>query len=409
MARCTRLVPLLVALAPVLAAMDIPTVDIHGFASQGYLFSTKNNYLAQSQDGSVEYNEFGINFSADVTDDLRMGLQIFARDLGELGDDQPVLDWALADYHRSDLLGVRVGKVKQPFGLYNESRDIDLARNGVLLPQSVYTEKFRDAAASFIGIDLYGRLPGGPMGSVDYQLYGGGNSYEDNNSIAQAFEEPTALDPLDPSLLYQRVNIDRTRVKYLYGGQLIWNTPLEGLRLGASLASLSIKLDGTVTQTRFFGPPTPVTFVLPTSFEVSHLFIGIASAEYTFRDLTLAAEFSRSDGDVLVQGAEIQGINSDGWYVSAAYRFNPWFELGAAYSGYVSQRHDWSYTDPRSYQEDATLSARFDINPHWIFKLEAHGMRGAALVDRSDNLDGDGNESFDERWLFFAAKTTVSF
>ncbi|MBA3685401.1 MAG: hypothetical protein H0W72_09190 [Planctomycetes bacterium] len=388
-------------------AMEVPTVDIHGFASQGYLYSTKNNYLVMSQDGSTEYNEFGINFSSDLTDDLRLGIQIFARDLGELGNDQPVIDWAVADYHYSDLIGVRFGKVKQPFGLYNESRDIDLARTSVLLPQSVYTEGFRDAAASFIGIDFYGRLPGGPVGSVDYQLYGGGNSFEDNNSIAQAFEEPVAT----PPGVTRSVVIDKTRVKYLYGGQIIWNTPLDGLRLGGSLTAVSVHLDGTVTLIIPSGPPPspPTNIITPTTFALPNLFVGIASAEYTWRDLVLAAEYSRTDGDIIVDGTPVAGINSSGWYVSAAYRFNPWFELGAAYSVYASHREDWSYTDPRSYQEDATLSARFDINPHWIFKLEAHGMRGAALVDRSDNTNDNGSESFDEHWLFFAAKTTVSF
>ncbi len=391
-----------------IAAMDVPPVDIHGFASQGYLYSTKNNYLAMSQDGSAEFNEFGINFATDITNDLRLGMQIFARDLGDLGNDQLTLDWANADYHYSDMAGVRIGKIKLPLGLYNESREIDLARTSVLLPQSVYIEKFRDAISSFIGIDLYGRLPAGPIGSFDYQVYGGGNNFSDDSSVVQAFEEPAAT---TFPVLSQSFDFSDTTVKYLYGGQLLWNTPVPGLRMGASLFAISFSLEGTSTVNFFNGTGTQ-TSVLPAMAEVPNLKVATASIEYTWRDLVLASEYLRLDADVDIDvggTTTSQVLNWDGWYVSAAYRFTPWFELGASFSHYVTDRGDWSRSDPRSHQEDAALSARFDVNEHWLIKLEGHGMQGAALVRRGDNLNDDGSESFDDDWLFFAAKTTVNF
>ena len=48
-----------------------------------------------------------------------------------------VLDWAAADYKFNDRLGVRFGKVKTPWGLFNETQDIDPSYIWALLPQSV--------------------------------------------------------------------------------------------------------------------------------------------------------------------------------------------------------------------------------------------------------------------------------
>ncbi len=48
-------------------------LQIHGFAAQGFLYSTKNNYMApNSKDGSFEFNEFALSFSAQPTPDLRI-------------------------------------------------------------------------------------------------------------------------------------------------------------------------------------------------------------------------------------------------------------------------------------------------------------------------------------------------
>src|SRR5258708_2307140 len=101
------------------------SVEIHAFVSQGFLVSTANNYLAYSKTSSFESTEAGINFNKSLTDKLRVGLQLFGRKLGPLGDYSLKLDWFFLDYRLKDWLGLRAGRVKIPFGLYNDSSDID--------------------------------------------------------------------------------------------------------------------------------------------------------------------------------------------------------------------------------------------------------------------------------------------
>jgi len=59
-------------------------IDIHGYISQGFMYSNHNNYLADTEKGTFQFNELGINFSDDLTDRLRIGIQLAARDLGEM-------------------------------------------------------------------------------------------------------------------------------------------------------------------------------------------------------------------------------------------------------------------------------------------------------------------------------------
>src|SRR3569833_779458 len=112
-------------------------VVFHGFASQGYIKSSNGNQypVSDSADGSFNFNDFGINFSKQLSPELRVGMQLFAQSRGNLGKDVVTVDWAYGDYRYQDWLGVRVGKVKIPLGLYNTSRDNDALRNPILLPR----------------------------------------------------------------------------------------------------------------------------------------------------------------------------------------------------------------------------------------------------------------------------------
>src|SRR5712692_7441501 len=93
---------------------ELLSIEVHGFASQGFIKTTDNNYLAHSKDGSFEFTEAGINFTKELTDKLRFGLQLFGRKLGPTGDYNAKLDWFYVDYRWADWLGLRAGRVKLP-------------------------------------------------------------------------------------------------------------------------------------------------------------------------------------------------------------------------------------------------------------------------------------------------------
>ena len=81
-------------------------VQIHGFASQGFVYTNTNNWLTMnSSQGSAAFTDFGVNVSTSVTDKLRVGAQLYDRNLGQLGQYHPSLDWAAGLPFR-ELVGV---------------------------------------------------------------------------------------------------------------------------------------------------------------------------------------------------------------------------------------------------------------------------------------------------------------
>jgi hypothetical protein len=207
-----------VALAVPVGAVELAEVDIHGFISQGYLWSDENNFLsAETEDGSMEFNELGINFSKQVTDYLRIGVQFFSRDLGKTGNNSIVVDWAYGDYRWKDWLGFRVGLMKMPHGLYNDIRDQDMLRTAILLPQSVYPEIQRDYYTRMWGGEIYGNIFTDKLGSFSYRaLVGTHNPDTENSGLAIEIEGGGFI------------NVDRFNHGIQYSGGFQWNTPIEG-------------------------------------------------------------------------------------------------------------------------------------------------------------------------------------
>ncbi|MGL1901104.1 MAG: hypothetical protein OCC49_03125 [Fibrobacterales bacterium] len=150
-----------------------PPVDIHGTISQTAIYAVDNHYLySGTKDGSFDFTEIYINFSSQLSDRLRMGMQLSSRNFGELENFEPKIDWAFGDYRLVPEFGFRIGQVKLPFGIYNESRDVDLAKQTIVLDQGVYPEDLRLLITSVSGGSLYGIATLGNF-DFDYQAYGG--------------------------------------------------------------------------------------------------------------------------------------------------------------------------------------------------------------------------------------------
>jgi len=87
------------------------TVQVHGFASQGFIYTNDNNWLTMNtSQGSAAFTDFGLNMSTQITDKFRIGAQGYDRDLGQLGQYHPSLDWAVADYRFKSWFGSGAAK-----------------------------------------------------------------------------------------------------------------------------------------------------------------------------------------------------------------------------------------------------------------------------------------------------------
>ena len=392
---CGLLLLLLLRATPARAGdgpLSLP-VDVHGFVSQGFFITTDNNYLARSKRGTFEFNEVGLNFTKSITDDLRVGMQLFARDLGPTGNYKPQFDWFYLDYHFRDWLGLRAGRTKLPFGLYNEDSDIDAARVPILLPQSVYPTTQRDFLLAQTGFELYGYVPLGGASAFDYRLYGG-TIFVDNTTLAA------------PGATVR--NID---VPYLAGGRAMWHTPLDGLRAGGSVQALRLNVDYTFDAPTLAvlkqGGVVPANFDGIFKYEVPAL-LWVASVEYAAHDILLAAEYSRwnlgySTDPAIVPDGEVTATR---WYVMGSYRAASWVSPGLYYSLFQNGLPGPNTRD--KYQQDAAFTLRFDITQNWLVKLEEHYMRGTASLTAGLN-SGQSPATLTRDWGVFMLKTTAYF
>jgi hypothetical protein len=374
------------ATAAELGSPDAPlSVETHGFVSQGLIKTTANNYLAQSASdhGSLEFTQVGINFTSQLTDKLRVGVQLFAEKLGPVGTYSAKMDWFYLDYLWRDWLGMRAGRVKLPFGLYNDTSDIDSARVPVLLPPSVYPATKPNFFLAQTGVELYGFINLRKAGALDYLLYTGSIYIDLSSEPGAAAENAQFSNP------------------YLVGGRLLWETPLDGLRVGGSIQKLRLYLSATI-------PATAATPAIPLTDSVPAL-LWIASLEYAAHDLLVAAEYgrTRSRVDSNIPAFSVPTTVGESSYVMTAYRVRPWLQPGVYYS-LAFPNVDFRTRSRADMQHDVAATLRFDINAHWIVKLEGHYMHGTAGLDPTLN-GGASLDTLAKDWGLFLAKTTAYF
>ena len=381
-----------------------PAVAVHGFVSQGAFKSTGNDYLGHSKRGSLEFTEAAVNFSTEPVDRLRIGAQLFARDVGPVGDLKLGIDWAFVDYAYRPWLGLRAGRVKIPFGIYNEFSDVDSARLPILLPQGVYPIRSRDLLLAQTGFALYGTYDFESAGSLDYQAYFG-SLFVDQRLAASGISEINGVDS-----------------RYIAGGQLLWRPPIEGLRLGGSVlfadVAFNLTLDEATKDALIASGQAPADFDgrFSVAFEPAALWLG--SLEYVFDDWQLTAEYSRWVQEVnssLQAVSPDRTIDSERFYGMASYHVTDAFEAGLYYAVTFANTDDRGGDGPQyvdadgrhraawAWHRDLALSLRYDVNDAWLWKLEGHFIDGLSELTRAENPDP---ERF---WGLVLVKTTVSF
>ncbi len=330
-------------------------VQIHGFASQGFVYTNTNNWLTMNtRQGSAGFTDFGFNVSTSVTDRLRVGAQLYD----------------VVDYRFKSWFGVRGGKVKTSLGLYTDTQDLDFLRVFALLPQSVYPTDLRDATIAHLGGDIYGNVPlKNHLGDLSYTAFVGHRSdsiYSGNAYLVSAYQ----------AYLSSYGGLQ-------YGGDLRWKTPLKGLLIGASRMNEDITGKGGSIN-----PRNPGAGFVPYS-EVSkadwtNQFYG----EYTLGKLRIDLENRRFLHDGIVNRGTLETITDvRGWYASGAYRVMKRLALGSYYSRYSvtnvslgpNAAHVPDQTDtslPANHIYDKVVTVRVDLKEFWDVKVEGHFMNG---------------------------------
>jgi hypothetical protein len=372
----TVIISLLLLLPNSLLAYDLNKLQINGFLSQGYLKTSDNNIIKDSSDGSFQLNEVGITFGLPVNDKLRIGLQLLARDYGEEGNNEVRLDWGFGDYNYRDWLGLRFGKIKIPIGLHNESRDSDFLRQMALLPQSVYDENKRNLLTALQGGGLYGNISTAKAGSFDYNIFYGQINFPDDspmNDVMQALVNNFTGGGFT-------VNGVSANNQYVYGASLIFDLPIEGLRLGGSYFDGRTNFDVTKNT-------LGVESIGLESITVRMQDNLVFSLEYSLPRVTFTSEFIEYKLRKRFFGIEPSIGKSQGWYALLTFNLTDKLAFSTLYDVFyedIDHKDGAQFTmqgkpDHMGWRKDLGFGIHYDMNYNWLIKLEYHTIDGTSI------------------------------
>lgn len=384
-------------LAAMLTAAPAQALDyqVHGFLAQGFVLSEGNNFYGGSHDGTFNYFEAGLNGSLRPMPKLLLSGQVLARDAGATDSGQLRLDYAFADYQvwaeTEGVAGLRLGRVKNPYGLFNDSRDVVFTRPGILLPLSVYFEGqgARTLLFSSDGAQAYGGLN---LGGHYLSVVGGLSpskslSHDDQEQLfgALADQGDVSVHEFRSLRLMDEWGDGRwtAAASYLHGN--LRYDPNPGVPLNGQA-----DFDLYLLSLRYNGERYSLTGEY-----------GLTTGESEFSSFGTVSRSTSS---------------SDSFYVQAEYFLNPrWTLMGRYEAGFAdtgdrdgSQCLDGNQmpTDPHGcYAHDLGAGLSWKPDKHWGLWAEYHYIDGSYTASPQDNSSG----SLDSHWSMLLLMAAYHF
>ncbi len=391
------------ATAARLSALKLPdTVQVHGFATQGYMNSTGNNNVfgnSNQDSGSFGFREVGLNASVQLRSNLLISAQALHRHAGQ-GSQDIRLDYGLLDYKaysgENTQFGIRLGRIKNPLGFYNDTRDVAHTRPSIMLPQSIYLDRTRNLAMASDGGHVYGETRTS-KGDFFYQFGVVMPIVSGPQTEAAVLGSASSL----PGNLTSQVSYIG-RGMYEYDGGRV--------RLAVSGTQLNIGYD----PARAFPGDLRAGSVLFTPV--------IFSAQYNAERWSLTSEYAIRHLEYSNFGVSALNLNFTGesYYFQGIYRFTPKWEGVIRYDAMYTDRNDRSGKDYAAthlttpaynrYAKDLTTGIRWNITPSFMLAAEHHYVNGTAWLAPLDNPNlSAGGSAHAQHWHLFAVQGSFRF
>jgi len=365
-------------------------IKVHGFLTQNFFHTSDNNVYGQSDDGvSPGLTEIGLNLSYQPFDRLTLSAQGLYRRAGKVDGGVVRLDYGVADLnlfnYQNGRLGIRGGRIKIPFGLYNETRDVAFTNPTIMLPQGIYFDRSRSLLVSADGGSLYAdhRTEFGNF-SFKFNL---GMPLGDNEEIRSAILGPAAKGEFKASPAFA------TQLSYeLNGGETVF-----------AVSYMNLKLKYKPTANDFISAGN--TMIRPLLF----------SAQYNGEKLGLTAEYQYRWNDYrgYTVTPDTQFV-TESWYVQASYRFLSQLQGIVRYDTYSSDIDDRGgqravrngLPNHIAYAKDWMVGIRWDITSSLMLRTEYHRVHGTAWLALADNPNQSTTK---QDWDLYALQISYRF
>ncbi len=341
----TGLVLALLGLGAGADAQQPGDVAIHGFGGWAAGHSSNDNRYGAITGGNwaLDNYYFALNLSAQPQEKLEIHAQPRWRtnaDGQSLG-----VDYLFVQYSFSNRAAVRVGKVKNPLGLYTEILDVGTLRPFYLLSQARYD----GTAPSYVGVGGVGRVPVGKW-ELELDGFAGQQNYE-----PISMELPVGVDPVTSVPILASVRI-HSEGREMFGGRANLHTPVPGLMVGMSGSS-------------------------------SRIYSGLAGQELreeVDERLTLLSghvEFARDRFTLRAEAFQASGRTEfSAWYAELSCRPTPQIELAATYEWLDRTKLGDLPLEQLGEHKAVGLGFNYWPDPRLVFKLDYYHVIGNALA-----------------------------
>lgn len=348
MSRAWLAIALATGLAAVTARADESeqSVVIHGFGGWAYGKTDVNRYLGGTPDGEYDNANLSLNVSKRASERLAIVGQVEWFD--NQGEVDVEFDYAFAEWKVNDALKLRVGRIKQPFGISSEVFDVGTLRPFYELPQSLYGPS-GILGEAYVGVGLTGSQAGEHGWGVAYDAYFGGQNLEEYLP-PEAFLRGEAVGESNAA------EIERTRD--LVGGRVVLETPVEGLRFGAS--GYTGHEIGSNRRTGY----------------------GV-HAEYLADGWLLRSEFAHE--------TVADDVEGDAFYAEAAYHFNAHWQGALQYGRLTTSLSGVDASSTPSLREHKEFAVGLNcwVTPEFVLKLSYHRVDGNRFAGPSADVLAD--------------------
>jgi len=357
-------------------------IQIHGFLSQGMVNTSGNNFLGKTNNSiSYDFREIAVNASYRARPQLLFAGQIISHTAGESDNGDPGIDYAFMDWTALSgewgRAGVRLGRVKNAYGLYNSTRDVSFTRPSILLPQSIYFERTRKLSVSSDGVNLYADYIN-DWGTLSAEVVLGYPLNDKASDVALLGNNVRGGFKSAFTQLYQ-VKYESPTGRYVFATTVVNlkndYKPAAGIDLNAG---------------SFYFDPV------------------ILSAQYNAENWTLTSEYAFRPSSMKGFGPFLPNISKDAesYYLQGTYKVLPKLEMLVRYDAEFNDRDDRNgnaYAAAKKgnlnftqYTKDWTLGLRYDVTPAFMLRAEYHNIEGTAILPTLDNPLG--LSSYDKNW-----------
>jgi len=343
--RLVRLVPLWLALALTPSSSAFAqigdTLQFHGAGGWAGGWTSNDNqfFRVASKEGEVRNSYFALNVAAQPGDRLTIHSEVSW--IQDLEGSRVDFDYAFAQWKVSDALVLRVGRVRNSFGLYTDIYNVGTLRPFYLLPPGGYLA----AKKAYTGVGIGGHVPVGNW-EIQYDLIGG------ELLLAPVTAEVLfGVDPETGQPDIRKFTLD-LRGKRLASALLTIRPPVPGLSVGVAYQS------GVL----LFGLPGEDP-------DRSHFFL--ADLEYLTDRISIRGEGSWGKGEA----------DQSAGFVEAAYRVSKHWQVAAQYDWHLQRDEDLASPDDTFREHRGVgVGLNYWTNPSFVIKLNAYRVKGNVIA-----------------------------